>query len=71
MPWNHNQVNFDPYTKTKSFSIPTQMQSHFRPHAIFDPHTKNKSIPIPARKISQLRYLHQNQVYFDPKIKTK
>ena len=45
MPRHQNQVDFDPYTKTKSFSPPTQ----------------KKSTTIPALKSSQLDTPHKSQ----------
>ena len=67
-PPRKNQVNFDPYTKFKSISIPTVIHSILTPRhqnqVDFDtftktkyvrPPQKNKSIPIPTLKSSEVR----------------
>ena len=66
MPSHIDQVNFDPHTKTKYFSIPTQKASQFRSlnwsQVNFDPRCKIKLI---------LMRRHQNQVNLDPYTKNK
>ena len=84
MPRHQNQVNVDPYTKTKSFPTPTLKPSQFRsllwyqvkfdPHinqVNFDPNTKKMSFSAPTQKPSQIRSPHKKQVNFDPHTKTK
>ena len=65
-----NQINFDPNTKIKSFSTPTQKTSQFRsPHkkqVNFDPYTKTKLISIQRLKPGHFRTPHQNQLNSDP-----
>ena len=55
------QFNFDPHTKTKHFSTPTQN------HVNSDPCTEVKLISVQPILMPQ----HQNQVNFDPYTKTK
>ena len=49
MPRHQNQVNFDPYAKTKSISTPT-----VKNQVNFDPYTEIKSTSIPTLKTKSL-----------------
>ena len=66
MPSHKKLFNFDPNTKTKYFSTPTQKPSQLRSlhwsKVKFDPHYKIKSILMRRR---------ENQVDFDTYTKTK
>ena len=72
MPRHKNQVNFDPDTKTKSFSIPTQKQVNSDPFteikSISIPHIEIKSISTTHTKRSQVRCSIENQVTFGSNI---
>ena len=84
MPRHKNQVDFDPETKTKSFSTPTQKLSQFqslhrnqvkfnRPHwnkINFDQH-KNLAQFDPYTKIKLISTHDGDQVNFDPYSKFK
>ena len=61
-----NQVNFDPNTKTKSFSTPRHKINQFRYRTYFDPHTKTKLISIQRLKPNHFRPPYHNQVNSDP-----
>ena len=74
------QVNLDPHTKTKYFSIPTQKHVNSDPYTEFKSisiptikssqfwcrDTKTKLITIPTLNLSLFRLTHKNQVKFGP-----
>ena len=79
MPQHKNRVNFDPDTKTKSFSTPTQnkvdsdlyteIKSRSIPYvevkSISTTHRKTKSSSMLTLKPSDLRPAYKNQGNFD------
>ena len=72
MPRHQNQVNFDPYTKTSSFPIPTLKSSQFRSLLYqVQSRTQTKSISIQTLKPSHFPPPHQNQANSDSYIETK
>ena len=58
-PHHSNRFNFDPYSNSKSTSIPRQKN-----RVNFDPDTKNKSFLTATLKPSQFRSQHWNQVIY-------